>query len=251
MIGIYKITNLINQKCYIGQSTHVSQRLQRHKSLAFYESGDKYYNHLYCSIRKYGLENFSFEVIEECTKDKLNEREIYWIKFYDATNPEKGYNTSFGGQGSITPFKVKEDMLKQIILDLKFSHLTINDIAKKYSLHSNTITNINQGHCWRQESEDYPLRKPLKKELFFCAKCGKEISRSATYCLECYHLLQRGLNKPTREELKNLIRIKPFTQIGIQYNVTDNAVRKWCDAENLPRTKKEIKSYSDDEWQKI
>lgn len=55
----------------------------------------------------------------------------------------------------------------------------------------------------------------------------------------------------SREELKKLIRTTPFTTIGKQYGVTDNAVRKWCDKYNLPRKVKEIKSYSDEEWELI
>lgn len=55
----------------------------------------------------------------------------------------------------------------------------------------------------------------------------------------------------SREELKKLIRATSFTTIGKQYGVTDNAVRKWCDKYNLPRKVKEIKSYSDEEWELI
>lgn len=43
----------------------------------------------------------------------------------------------------------------------------------------------------------------------------------------------------------------PFIQIGKKYNVSDNAVRKWCDAENLPRKVSQIKSYTDEEWSKV
>ena len=53
---------------------------------------------------------------------------------------------------------------------------------------------------------------------------------------------------PSREELKFLIRNKTFVEIGKMYNVSDNSVKKWCDKYNLPRLKKEIKSYSDEEW---
>ena len=55
----------------------------------------------------------------------------------------------------------------------------------------------------------------------------------------------------TREELKEMIRILPFTYIGQEYQVSDNAVRKWCVKFGLPKTKKEINSYSDEEWDKI
>ena len=53
------------------------------------------------------------------------------------------------------------------------------------------------------------------------------------------------------EELKNLIRTLPFTQIAAQYGVTDNAIRKWCDAEGLPRKVSEIKKYNEEEWKLI
>ena len=57
--------------------------------------------------------------------------------------------------------------------------------------------------------------------------------------------------KVTRDELKQLIRTIPFTHIGAMYNVSDRAIRKWCVKYNLPQTKKEINSYSDEEWDKI
>ena len=48
-----------------------------------------------------------------------------------------------------------------------------------------------------------------------------------------------------------MIRIMPFTEIGKNYGVSDNAIRKWCDNYNLPRLVKEIKKYSEEEWNKI
>lgn len=95
------------------------------------------------------------------------------------------------------------------------------------------------------------LKQIKEKKIFYCKDCGKEISYNAIRCPECDRKNQRKVERPKRQILKNLIRTLPFTQIAKQYNVTDNAIRKWCDAENLPRTKKEINSYSEEEWQKI
>lgn len=93
-----------------------------------------------------------------------------------------------------------------------------------------------------------------KAEQRFCSQCGKEITRYSKSGL-CNSCVQKNrakvTNKPTREELKVLIRTLPFVQIGEQYGVSDNAVRKWCDKEKLPRTKKEIESFTEEQWSKI
>ena len=61
----------------------------------------------------------------------------------------------------------------------------------------------------------------------------------------------RQQNMIEREDLKKLIRSMSFTSIGKKYNVSDNAIRKWCDKYNLPRKVSEIKKYSDEEWELI
>lgn len=58
-------------------------------------------------------------------------------------------------------------------------------------------------------------------------------------------------NRPTREQLKNFIRNISFIEIGKRYNVSNSTIIKWCKKEGLPTTKKEINSYSDEEWDKI
>lgn len=61
-------------------------------------------------------------------------------------------------------------------------------------------------------------------------------------------MLKREVVYPTREQLKSLIRTTSFLKIGNMYGFSDNAVRKWCDKMNLPRTKQDINAYSDEEW---
>lgn len=81
--GIYKITNLQTNECYIGQSLDVYKRWNEHCKCGLgidTPAGNK----LYKSIQQYGLENFSFELIEECSKEELNEKEKYFIDFYSA-----------------------------------------------------------------------------------------------------------------------------------------------------------------------
>lgn len=95
MIGIYKITNKLNGNSYIGLSVDIEQRWYQHKT-RYKNLNDKEYNKaLYRAFRKYGLNNFSFEVIEECEENELKEKEIYWISFYNTY--ANGYNETIGG----------------------------------------------------------------------------------------------------------------------------------------------------------
>ena len=89
MIGIYKITNKINGKFYIGQSVDIERRFMEHKT----PHGTM--NSIKLAMKKYGKENFSFEVIEECSENDLNEREMYWIA---TLKPQ--YNRCGGGTGA-------------------------------------------------------------------------------------------------------------------------------------------------------
>lgn len=83
-----------------------------------------------------------------------------------------------------------------------------------------------------------------------CSNCGKEItSKSKTgLCSTCWSLTTRKSDRPSREELKDKIRTQSFLSIGKEYGVSDNAIRKWCVEYQLPKTKKDIKNYSDEEW---
>ena len=106
-------------------------------------------------------------------------------------------------------------------------------------------------NCDSQQETYCGANQKKEKTKYYCIDCGKEISKGSLRCNECNHKLQYKTEHPDRNTLKQLIRTKPFTQIGKDYNVSDNAIRKWCDNYNLPRTVKEIKSYSDEEWEKI
>ena len=88
---IYKITNKLNNKCNIGQTTDINNRFKKYKSLQC-----KRQPKLYNALKKYGWDNFNKEIIAEATtKCQLDELEIYYIKFYDSIN--NGYNCSPGG----------------------------------------------------------------------------------------------------------------------------------------------------------
>lgn len=86
MVGIYKIENKINHKIYIGQSQNIEARWRQH----IWGAG-KYTTIISQALGKYGIENFSFEVVEECPIEQLDEREQFWIDHYNSLKPN-GYN---------------------------------------------------------------------------------------------------------------------------------------------------------------
>jgi hypothetical protein len=91
--GIYKIENKVNGKIYIGQSIEIENRWKKHL-----RANDDFIVHK--TIHKYGKENFTFSIVEECGIDELNSKEIYWINFYQSIVPN-GYNMIPGGSNGM------------------------------------------------------------------------------------------------------------------------------------------------------
>lgn len=115
MIGIYKITNKINNLSYIGQSTQIEQRFREHKkSYNWYREKNK---KLYKDILGYGINNFSFEILEECSVEDLNDREQYYIKYYN-TYPDQ-YNMTPGGQFNAEESHPSHKLTKQDVIDIR------------------------------------------------------------------------------------------------------------------------------------
>lgn len=92
--GIYKITNIETQQCYIGQSVDVSSRWKDHVKggLGIDASAT---NKLYKAMQEYGVWNFTFELLETCPRERLNEKEKFWISLYQSD--KYGYNSTKGG----------------------------------------------------------------------------------------------------------------------------------------------------------
>lgn len=109
MIGIYSIMNKQNKKYYIGQSVDIFHRFSQHKCEL--NKNEHVNKHLQYSWNKYGQDNFEFKIVEECQKEKLNERERYWITQYDSYN--NGYNLDLGGDG-ILGYKHNEDTIAKM-----------------------------------------------------------------------------------------------------------------------------------------
>lgn len=134
--NIYKITNKVNGKVYIGQTIRpLKVRFRQHT----YRKDCTY---LASAINKYGKENFTIELIETIPYEKLNEREIYWISFYKSQNKKYGYNLLKGGNsGNSGRYKLTPEQIQEIIyLDSQYvSHI---EIGKKFNIDRKTVTTI-------------------------------------------------------------------------------------------------------------
>lgn len=258
MTGIYKITNKISGKIYIGQAYDITRRLSVHK-----RGGNQDNQAIDKAIVKYGQDNFLYEIIEECSVDELNEREIYWIAHFNSYR--KGYNSTTGGQGAQNlAIKLSSEDIEAIyalLIDYEFSQ---KEIASKFGVSEHTISDINRGKTRILEGYSFPLRKStiqvinseIKKGLDkdfvisnietieqnkdYC-KCGKPKNRQAEMCEECYRKSTRVVERPDRDTLLKEIALTNFVAVGKKYGVTDNSIRKWCTGYDLPTHSKEIK----------
>ena len=149
MAYIYKITNQINNKIYIGKTENVNpnKRWSQHKS----EFRKERSNHraLYKAMNKYGIENFSFEVIEET--EKPEEKEIYYISLYDSYH--NGYNETLGGDGAkylelpekeICKYYLNNHTLKETCEHYGHDYETIRKILYKYNIDIISTQDINK-----------------------------------------------------------------------------------------------------------
>lgn len=126
MSVIYEFINNINQKIYIGQTIDYKQRIRTHKFNLNQNKNTPFYN----ALKKYGWENFSINIIEECEENQLNEKEVYWIEEKKSLYPS-GYNLLKGGNqakhNSITKEKISNTRK-----GIKFSKSHIENLKKSH-----------------------------------------------------------------------------------------------------------------------
>ena len=240
MQGIYSITNLLNGKIYIGQSSNIERRWRDHKSRAYNINNRQYNCPLYQEMRQYGIQNFSFEVVEECSEKDLLDREKYWVGKYQSF--VDGYNATKGGNSGFSQ-KLQDNDIQEIKDLLIQTDLTNQEIALKYNVSENMVCGINTGYYWFDDNTIYPLRKTYsngaletKDRHKICPVCGKEILYNSDLCITCSAQNRRKVERPTKEELFNIILEHQgnFEEIGRMFGINGNSIRKWCKYYSLP-----------------
>lgn len=180
---IYKITNLINNKIYIGKDMK--------NSSTYFGSGKI----IKLAIKKYGKENFKKDIIEICeNKEQLNCQEIHWISFYNSTNELIGYNIALGGEGGKTtkePWnkglktgKLKSEHKQKISDALTGNERTQETKVKISKAHTGKIlskstkdklSQLNLGKILSEETKNKmsQTRKNKKQTILICPHCNK------------------------------------------------------------------------------
>ena len=219
---IYKITNLITNQVYIGQTkNNPIVRWNREKR----DASNSLNNTLLAkNFREYGFDNFQWEVVEECSNENLDDKEKYWINYYQSFN--SGLNMTRGGNGSPSFVKLNPKTLEEIINLLQENILTNRDIANRYSISEQLVCAINTGRMWYQNNLDYPLRKKEHKQKQLQPKWYDNIDI-----------------EQTKIEYAKKIYETSIRQAAMFFNLTDNGLKKRCIKLGLPSKSLEIKNW--------
>lgn len=206
--GIYKI-DFPSGKIYIGLSNNIRRRIIEHNT--------DFRNNLpiESAIKKYGKIK-EFILLEEIPAENrilMQEREQYWINFYNATNKNIGYNISKGGDGANFgadnhEAKLTEETYQEIVYCLKNKlELSLLDIAKIYDIKQSTISRLNNGHTYFHSSIAYPIRRQQGK---------KGLSNCNSY------LSEKDIQDIINELKKDLLTMK---EISLKFNTSPTVIR--------------------------
>ena len=190
MVGIYMYQNKINKHCYIGQSIDIQKRRWDHQSDYKCEKSSSYNCQFYQALRKYGFENFEFSILEECLKEELDDKEIFYIKKYDSF--KNGYNATEGGLNLSSNLNNPEHIEKSKKILEKINKKQKNEKHPRAKLTNEEVKNIRikylKGYSLDNIWQDY--KDKYDKNTF------ARIVRGQTY--------KTVEPVPTKEQIKNL-----------------------------------------------
>lgn len=229
MIGIYKIENMVNNKVYIGCSNDIERRWNDHRTRAFSEGDREYNKTLYRAFRKYGLDNFKFSIICECSKEDIKEKEIAFIELYDSYN--NGYNETIGGDIS------GYDLQGERHPNSKLTQTDVEEIRKRYAnkerrmevyeiykdrIGKSGFEKIWKGETWKEISMEVYTEENKKFHKTNSSMKGSNNGRARLTEKDVYNIRLRKKNGESSshvyEDYKNLISKGSFRNIWSYQN---------------------------------
>jgi group I intron endonuclease len=145
MQGIYKITNKLNGNCYIGQSVDIAKRWREHIGWSSNKKRPEYEYPIYRALRKYGSENFTFEIIEEVkSREDLTAREVYW---YNKLKPE--YNQILPTESALIAINEKRkkpvEKINRMTNKVEAEYESVREAARQHGVNHTNISDVCNG----------------------------------------------------------------------------------------------------------
>lgn len=221
MAIIYKITNKINNKIYIGETTrNLNVRWNEHKHEAL-SNGHGYNYHIHNAMRKYGIDNFNIEIIDNCPDEERFKLETKYIKEYNSTNPDIGYNTVVEGEGSTL-------IATETILEAWKEGLTIKETAELLGIHKSTVShrlhacNISEDEIKNRFSQSVKDR---------CSYIVEQYDLSGNFVREWGSASECGRNGYSQTMISNVCRQEQITAHGYiwKYKQDERDIKEWVD----------------------
>lgn len=223
MIGIYKITNKITNDAYIGQSTQIEERFKEHRNpLNWSREKNK---KLYKAFLQFGINNFNFEILEECEVYTLNEKEQYWISYYN-TYPDQ-YNMTPGGQFNAGECHPSHKLTESDVIDIRTRYANKERKQEVYQIYKNRIgesgfNKIWKGNTWKNIMPEVYSQE--NKDFHKCntANIGSSNGRSRLTESEVYEIRLRRKNgeklSDVYQDYSDKITYKSFSNVWTYQN---------------------------------
>ena len=221
MAIIYKITNKVNGKVYIGETIRsLETRWKEHIHESFKE-GHGYNYHLHTAIRKYGTDNFSIEMIDNCPDEERFQLETKYIKQYDTTNPDKGYNTVVEGEGHIL-------IATETILEAWNEGLTVLDTAKMLGIYKATVSNRLHANGITDEEINSRVNKMIQER---CGFIVEQYDLNGNFIKEWPSASECGRNGYNGSAISSVCRQEQITAYGYlwKYKNDNRNIIEWVD----------------------
>lgn len=197
MIGIYKITNKLNGKAYVGQSNDIERRFKEHQ-----QKGESSRIPLDVAIQKYGKDNFIYEIIEECSLEELNQKEQYWIATLNTV--KNGYNCSDGGeQQSIGENNGRSKLTEEDVKKIRKAYADHKKQKEVYEEYKDIISfgyfqNLWQGRSWKHIMPEVFTKE--NKEYYIYQNSNGENGSSAQFSNEeVIKIRERYVNESAKQ----------------------------------------------------
>lgn len=212
--GIYQILNLTNQKCYVGSSKDIIRRFSWHRGML---KRNKHTNkHLKNAWNKDLENNFVFrilEIVDNPTKERLEEREDYWIDYYDSTNEGRGYNKQKAQQGSFSEKwknNCKKDLAIAKTVEYFFNRKKLNHVPEptRRLIAENLFKYSSEGYTTKVDDYSKALKITLTKE---------DSKKEVLLQIEPYQVVSEEQFERLKEN--HIIKGKPVVELNLDYSI--------------------------------